>query len=147
MAPTLTRSRNTDMSIFRKDTVVKSYPALDIVEREPMHNGFINIVPEDVLYCGTSRYKASSVMSYAAENNECPLEAYERCKRHMVEFPYNGHKVYWINALSVSICSNPQHKGQAVKVEIGTKVKFQGKYFEITAENNNNLGLKEINLK
>ena len=138
------------MAIFKKDTTTKTFPAYTIAEREPMSCGAINITPEDILGidCGEfyRKYQAGSVVSHALKNNDCPIEAVERCKRSMEESPYNGHCLHWINQIAATLVAShyEQKRVRIIEVRVGMKVRFQGKYFTITAENNNNLGLKEI---
>lgn len=121
--------------------IIKSYPAYDVIKGTTRYN-------VDALYLDGSlplalapnfmrHYTISSVMSYALKYNECPIQAYEDAKK-------KGHNIYWINGRGSMITSTPQARETYIAVEIGQRVYFQGKLFEIVAEPNDNLGLKEI---
>lgn len=82
-------------------------------------------------------YSINSVVSYALEYNECPIEAIERAKA-------NGHKLVWINASASIIHNGPRSTNKHILVELGMKVYFQGHFYEIVKAPNDNLDLKEI---
>ena len=83
-------------------------------------------------------YTLGSVASDALEYNECPFKAYERAKK-------NGHSCYWLNQDARSLTSGGTLPPVAKYViHIGSEIYFEGKNFEIYAQPNNNLGLKEI---
>jgi hypothetical protein len=138
------------MAIYLKQEVVMTYPAYDIVEREHCwkHPEAINITEDCLLATRESNflrhYKAGSVMTYAIQNGECPVAAYNSTTEKMEKDPYSGHKVYWVNQLSSMLTAEKQERKVYVAVEVGMKVRFLGKIFEITAENNHNLGLEEV---
>tara|TARA_R100001530_G_scaffold49045_1_gene36741 strand:- start:787 stop:1101 length:315 start_codon:yes stop_codon:yes gene_type:complete len=83
-------------------------------------------------------YTLGSSASYALEYNECPIKAYESAIK-------NGHACYWLNQDTLSLTSGGTPSPVAKHViHIGSEIYFEGKNFEIYAQANNNLGLKEI---
>ncbi len=87
-----------------------------------------------------------SVVSYALDYNECPIEAYERCLQNQIDFPYNGHTTHWASPKTVMLSSTPieRKKPVAVDVEFGDCVKFEGRWFQLGEANNDNLSLTEV---
>ncbi len=87
-----------------------------------------------------------SVASYALDYNECPIEAYERCLQNQIDFPYNGHKTHWASPKTVMLSSTPveRQKPVAVDVEFGDCVKFEGRWFQLGEDHNDNLSLTEV---
>ncbi len=137
------------MAIFTKQAVVESFPAYDIVEREANYTGFVNITSDDTLGLKCTMrhrnesfyrtYTPGSVASYALKNNRDPIEAIEDTKRKMVERPYDGHKLHWINANGACISSSPRPRELLVNVTLGMRVCFEGLHFTIERDFNNNL--------
>ena len=129
------------MSVYKKQTVVKSFPAYNIAEREDDSNGHINFTANEVVGIECNgfyrQYTFGSAVSYALKNNQDPIRSYERC----VEL---GHQTHWLNQNSVSITSHPRDKWTVVKISVGQKVKFEGKVFEINTAPNDNLVLREV---
>lgn len=126
------------MSIFKKQSVVETYPAYDIVVREASTSsgGFINITKDDILGLKKNGYykmfQAGSVVSYALDYNECPLAALSHARDR-------GYELHWINALGACITSHQQAKKTLVKVEYGMKVCFEGLLATIEKDHNDNL--------
>jgi hypothetical protein len=85
----------------------------------------------------TRTYSISSVVSYALEYNDCPIEAAERAKER-------GHKLVWINASATSIHNGPRSTAKYVLVEIGMTAYFQGHFYTIVKAPNDNLDLKPL---
>ena len=113
------------------------FPAFKVLEA-PEKNGVKKIVSAVELYINGKCYYASSVMSYAIENNECPIEAFERA----VEL---GQKVYWIGQSPVSISNTKVEKKTIYGgYEIGDKVCFLGKSFLLESAPNDNIKLIEV---
>jgi hypothetical protein len=132
------------MSIFTKQALVASFPAYDVFAREADHTGYVNITAADTLGLDSGRgyfrtYSPGSVVSYALQYNECPIKAVEDCRRKMVEQPYNGHKLHWINANATVLTSHARAKETLVQVTIGMRVRFEGLHATIEADHNNNL--------
>ena len=137
------------MSIFTKQTAVASFPAYVVFEREADSKGFVNITAADELGLDSGKgfyrtYSAGSVVSYALQYNECPIEAVARNKEKMISQPYNGHKLHWINANSTCISSHKQAQRQLVRVTLGMRVRFEGLLATIEADHNNNLRFAPI---
>lgn len=133
------------MSIYKNDRIIETFPACDIVERDPQGGNFgpINITADDKLALVESdylkHYQAGSVVSYALANNDCPIEAIERTRRNMEQNPAAGHCLQWINSLSASITSHKRAKETYVAVHLGMLVKFEGRLATLEADNNDNL--------
>ena len=134
------------MSVFKKDRVTRSFPAYDIVEREPDDAGFINLTANELLgfEYKTRNYgyqfrqhRIGSVVSYALEYNEDPVEAYNRAKA-------KGHQTHWINACAVSITNGWRERYSLVEVKEGTRVRFEGLLATVERDGHENLKLVPI---
>tara|TARA_R100000808_G_scaffold24041_1_gene54384 strand:- start:703 stop:1113 length:411 start_codon:yes stop_codon:yes gene_type:complete len=134
------------MNTYKKETLIASYPAYDVYKREANSEGVVNISADDILVKPNHRgkYQAGSVVSYALDRNECPIEAIERCKMYMVNHPHAGHKLHWINALASGISDSPQAKYKVIEVHHGMRVKFEGVVATIERAPNNNLRFEKI---
>lgn len=141
---TTSRQRGDTMSVFKKQTIIASFPAYDVVEREvsPL-DGVVQITGDDILgvvsRCGRFYYMYSpgSVVSYALQYNRCPLKAVAEAKER-------GEELHWLNQCSVALTSHRQAPKTLVKVEIGMKVCFEGLYATIEAAPNDNLKFKPL---
>lgn len=125
------------MSIFTKQTLVESFPAYNIFEREATSKGWVEITANDILGVKHPKgfyrtYKAGSVVSYALQYNECPIEAVEDAKAR-------GHATRWINALGSMITAHEREAETVIAVRIGMLVRFEGLIATIQADHNNNL--------
>lgn len=140
--------KESEVSVYKKQAVIQSFPAYDIVKREPSHfDGLVQITVDDILGLDSGKgfhrkYKPGSVVSYALQYNECPIAAVERCRERMKSQPYNGHKLHWLNQCASVICDGGRERETLVLVEVGMIVNFEGRKFELVAEPNNNLGFK-----
>lgn len=129
--------------IFTKQTKVAACPAYDVFRREADPRvGAINITVADTLGIKVGsgertfyrRYSPGSAASYALQYNECPVAAYQRA----VE---KGHPTHWLNQEATVICDSELPRESLVEIELGTKVCFEGRTFEIRSTHNNNLSL------
>ena len=130
------------MSVFKKETLVETYPAFNVFRREPKSAGFVEITAEDTLILKVNgehkgTYSPGSVVSYALQYNECPLAAVERAKA-------NGHDLVWINANAAMLTADDRAAENVVEVEYGMLVRFQGVVATIEKAANNNLKLVAI---
>lgn len=131
------------------EATVDSFPAYKVVRRElttaayikgkRVDISFTEIQAGDKLGVKTNRgyyneYYPGSVVSYALENGEDPIEAIETAKSR-------GHELHWINACAVSITSHSRPQETLILVEPGMVVRFEGKLFTIKKAPNNNLQL------
>jgi hypothetical protein len=82
-------------------------------------------------------YQLGSVASYAISNDSCPIEAVERARGF-------GHELHYAFALGSSIVSHDRERVEYYGVEIGDKIRFEGRVFELVAQPNNNIGLKPV---
>ena len=88
-------------------------------------------------------FTLGTVAGYAIQNGEDPVEAIERCKQHMIERPYDGHKLYWANANAVVISNMKMEKEEVPGFNFGDEIILQGKVFVLERAPNNNVKLKE----
>lgn len=129
------------MAIYKKQTVIEYFPAYRVFKRDEQ-NGAINITVDDILGVKHPKgfyrtYQPGSVVSYALEYNECPIAAYN-------DAAAKGEKLYWLNARAACLTSVARDQEDIVAVDIGQKVRFEGKLFEIVAAPNDNLEFKEV---
>lgn len=136
------------MSIFKKTSLIKAYPAYDVVEREAQgtiyckkHGTYSapNLVAGDVI-CDerhSTAWMMGSVMSSAMENNECPLEAVERAKA-------NGHKIYFAFGIGACITSHRQERKKRIQIDFDTVYRFEGQKIYFTRAPNDNVHVNVI---
>jgi len=133
------------MAIYKaKSSLVRDWPALKVYSRKTrtsdVHGEYIEIDAEDTLWSGHTggragrTYYAGSVISSALRDGDCPIEAYERA----VEM---GHKRHWIGQHATVISSGPQATREAVAVEPGQVIRFEGRFFKLAPTWNDNLNL------
>lgn len=127
------------MSVYKKSYVVAKYPAYTVVKRDTISNNgvvYYNLVARDKLitkkHLGT--YTVGSVVSYALEYNENPIEEYNRCVA-------NGHATHWINSDGATISNMKKDPYDVIEVDYGDVVMFEGVLFTIEKAPNNNLKL------
>lgn len=132
------------MAVYKNDTEIASYPAFKVYRRKANRHGCINLTAWENLalrgHLGT--YRIGSVASAALEDNECPLEAIERCQQQIIDHPHAGHRLHWINQNPSGLSDMKQPQVKVIEVRVGMLVKFEGNIFTITREANDNLGLK-----
>jgi hypothetical protein len=124
------------MSVFKKDTLVKAFPAVQIVTREKDSNGVINVTAGDHITDDSyhSDWRFGSVASYALKNNKCPFEAAERANKL-------GHDLYWVSQSTIVISSTPSELPKRVLLQPEDVVRFEGKLFTLRDAPNNNKSL------
>lgn len=127
--------------------IVYKCPAFDVVTRNPQPDymgGCVEIKDGDRLALafeskryGTMyrEYKAGSVISYAILSGQDPIAAYEREKAR-------GHNLHYLIQCSVSVTAHKRDRYELVEIKVGQVVRFEGRFFEIVAERNDNLSLK-----
>lgn len=121
-----------------------SCPAYDVIEGPREKYGVepcLTLAAGDELACKLRSYyttfQIGSVVSSSLADGRCPLAALERAKGF-------GHDLHFIFALSTSITSHKQARKTYIGVTIGQRVRFEGRYFEIVRQSNDNLGLKDL---
>ena len=121
------------MTIFKKETVIASYPTYDVVTREKA-NGAIQITANETLVVGgkLGAYRVGTSTSYALKYNECPIEARERDIK-------NGHESYWIGACASTLTSAKTEKETHLQVDFNATYNLEGRQFKITIAPNRNL--------
>jgi len=123
------------MTVFKKQAIVKSFPAGDIVRREADIKGFINLTAGELITdsteAGSGSWTIGSVVSSALSSGDCPLEAVERAKGF-------GHPLYYVfgNATCISRCDS--ERTTRILIEEGDIINFEGKQFIIEPAPNNN---------
>ena len=122
------------MSIFKKDSIVATYPAYNVVTREAS-NGIIQVTANELLITDNNLgiYKVGTATAYALQYNECPIEAYQDAVNR-------GHNLYWINACATVITEMKQEKKTCLLVDFDATYCLEGKIFKIVKTANDNLG-------
>ncbi len=82
-------------------------------------------------------FRFGSVVSYAAQYNECAIDAIDRARRL-------GHDLHWLNAQSVSITSHEQERRTYIHAEFGDIVFFEGRHFRLDRASNQNVKMVEV---
>tara|TARA_R110000822_G_scaffold144407_5_gene283043 strand:- start:1763 stop:2140 length:378 start_codon:yes stop_codon:yes gene_type:complete len=82
-------------------------------------------------------YTLGSLVRYAIDNCDCPLEAVERAKER-------GEDLHWANRRSSMLTSHARPQQFSFMQKHGDKIKFHGKTFEIVPTPNNNISLKLV---
>ncbi len=88
-------------------------------------------------------YSPGNVAAYALKYNECPIEAMAKCKA-------KGEQLYWLNNCSVSITAWAKPQETIFLIEVGDRVWYAGKVFEIQYYNKwskEHLKLVEVDLE
>lgn len=125
------------MSIYRKEIDRDVSPGYDVVTlAERPNTDYVELKSGDRLDKNMKHYMIDSVISSTIDDNRDPMVAYERAVRL-------GHDLHFIFPLGTSITSHRREKETYIKVWVGMKIKFEGKFFTIVARNNDNLGLEE----
>ncbi len=123
------------MSVFKKQAVVQSFPAADIVRREADSKGFINLTADEVITdsteAGSGSWTIGSVVSAALSSGDCPLEAVERAKGF-------GHPLYFIFTNATCLSRSAQERATRILINEGDVVRFEGKLFIIESAANDN---------
>lgn len=119
--------------------ILRTCPAYDVIEPRRDYAGTILLkAGEDVALLGSrDLYSPNSVASYAIESGRCPIKAIERSLTR-------GERMHWLTQNATSITLMRQERKTYVGVNLGDVVKFEGRRFEIVAEPNRNLNLKEL---
>ena len=125
------------MSIYKKQALVETFPAYVVFRREADSNGFVNITSSELLGLKHprgfyDRFRPGSVVGYALEYNECPIEAVAQANER-------GHALHWINKCATALTSHKQDVEVLVEVTVGMPVRFEGKLFTIELDHNDNL--------
>lgn len=128
------------MSIFTKQALIESFPAYNVFRREATRDGWVEITAADTLglkklhprgdYFKT--FSPGSVVSYALQYNECPIEAVANAKAR-------GHALRWINANATALTAHKREAETLIEVTIGMKVRFEGLVATIEQDHNDNL--------
>lgn len=118
---------------------IKEYPAYNVVtfaEGEPKVYDGETLTDEKHL----ANWKLGSVVAYAIENGENPIEKYNQAKER-------GHETHYAMALGSCISSHyepKKHSDYRIVVKYGDEIVFQGERFRIEKAHNNNINLVRI---
>lgn len=121
------------MSIFKKQTVVESFPAFDVVVREKKYDGVIEVtagevITDDKMLRG---WEFGSVVSYSLQNNMCPLESAKRAETHK-------EPLHWLNPVMAVLTSSAQETSTRILIQKGDVIKFEGRLFTVESAANDN---------
>lgn len=121
------------MSVFKKQAVIKSYPAFDVVRREKGNFKAINVTAGEIITDSRmlEGWRLGSVVSYALRYNECPIEAIEDAKS-------KNEALHWISGITMVISSHPEKQAPRILVKEGEVINFEGKLFTVAPAPNNN---------
>ena len=124
------------MSVFKKDTIIDSCPAYDIVTREKDSYRHINITAGDTLHDNHGIHQVGSVVSSALENNNDPMVDVKRAEGF-------GHDLHFIFAKASILTSHrllPSERKTHLAVDFDAVYRFEGNLFTIQRTANRNLG-------
>lgn len=94
----------------------------------------VPMVAGEYIRIGLKCYRLGSVVSYAMQYAECPIEALDRARSL-------GHALHWANPCATVLSA---HKGQprkAVALKMGDLIRFEGHVFELAPAPNHNIKL------
>ena len=137
------QAKGKTMSIYQKvaETIANhpacTYVRLDTNARDNIT--CINLKSGDLVQIGTkaqSRFRMSSVVSYALKNGNCPIASHERAMKL-------GHPAYFITNSGTVLSSTPQEKVKIIILEDGEMIRFEGKIFTVHPDCNHNMKLVE----
>lgn len=125
---------------MKRFTTIKEYPAYDVVT--------FNEGVEPKVYDGETltdekhleNWRLGSVVSYAIENGEDPIEEYNRALER-------GHQTHYAMALGAILKSHYEPKkptDRRIMVKYGDVIIFHGQKFQIKKAPNNNINLIKI---
>jgi hypothetical protein len=127
---------NSMPSVFKKDTVFKNFPTVEIITREKDNSGFINVTSgEHFTDASLHRdWQFCSVASYALSNKECPFDAGDRARKL-------GHELYFVITSPMIISSTKTKLPSRLLLSEDDIIRFEGKLFKIAPSPNYNIKL------
>tara|TARA_B100000780_G_scaffold279019_1_gene254996 strand:+ start:2367 stop:2717 length:351 start_codon:yes stop_codon:yes gene_type:complete len=88
------------------------------------------------------KYEFNSIVSYAMEKNECPIDALAWVEHAKVKWPHAGHVSHWLSPSLVCLSLVPsEQKVVRGVVDFGELVQFEGRFFRIEKANNDNIDM------
>lgn len=122
--------------------ILADYPAYTIIEPRAdkvWKHGERFMLPRQTCNHGTvwSSYTLGSVVSYAMQYNNDPVQAVDRARA-------NGHRLHWANHDATVISSNPPPKHTRYGLQWGDYIKFEGRIFQLQKAPNDNVSLVEV---
>lgn len=131
------------------ENVYRSYPAGDVVIREPapdFRGGCMEVKAGEgfaLMYKSRNHgelfheYKAGSVISYALKNGDDPIAALKRCEAR-------GEALHYMIPCGASVVAWERPRFKLIKIEIGQIIRFEGRFFEVCKARNDNIELKPV---
>jgi hypothetical protein len=128
-------------SIYQKVIQCYAHPGYDqvVLDVSPK-NGLINLKYGDIIQRDgrLTSYKIGSVIGYALDSGDDPIEWYERAKE-------NGHDLHWANQQGVCIsASGGKRPPDHIQVKTGQLVNYEGLVFRLDPAPNDNIKLVEV---
>jgi hypothetical protein len=97
---------------------------------------------DDVILVEGSKFEFGSIVSYAMDNGECPIEALAWLEHSKVKWPHAGHVSHWLSPTLVCLSrSGSVQKAVRGVVQLGEVVEFEGRCFKLEKANNDNVDL------
>lgn len=102
-------------------------------------NGLINLKYGDLIQRDgrLTCYRIASVIGYALDSGDDPIEAYERSKER-------GEELHWANQCGTMIAANSRKGADRIQVKTGQLVNYEGLVFRIDPAPNDNVRLVEV---
>lgn len=120
--------------------VIASYPAWDIVDRGTDEDGVTELELGEVVALSPKhyeRFRVSGAGHYAAQYQEDPQAAVERCRSR-------GEPIYWMVPQAASLTAEARAKTFHQEVRVGMVIRLDGHLFRIDSAPNRNLKLTEL---
>jgi hypothetical protein len=129
--------------------VVYDCAAFTVVAREslpPYKGGCVELLAGDYVACALPsrshgmqfhKFGVDTVVSYAIKNGRCPIDAVEQATERK-------HELHFLFPTGTMITAHKREPETLVFVELGMRVKLQGRFFTVRAANNDNLYLEPV---
>jgi len=116
------------MSVYKKQSIVKQFPAFDVVRREKGNFNAINITANETITDSNmlGGWYLNSVVSYALSNNECPIQSIQEANERK-------EPLQWINPHAICISSSPEKMAPHILIEDDDIINFEGRLYTVVA--------------
>jgi hypothetical protein len=106
-----------------------------------------SFVANELILVEGKKYEFNSIVSYAMEKGECPIDALAWVEHAKIKWPYAGHVSHWLapSLLCLSLVPAEQKPVRGV-VDFGETIQFEGRYFRLEKANNDNVELVDVGL-
>jgi hypothetical protein len=121
------------MYVFKKQSTIKCFVGLSIVQREKDSQGYINLTANEMITDNRMIFGwvINSVVNAALEDNDCPIAAYKRAEA-------NKHEMYWLSPEVTAISSRKAEQKTYILIKDDDIIRFEGKLFTVKPATNNN---------